>query len=180
MLKLIIKRQLGKIAKAARSKALRRGIVSIASFFILWQLCARLKVPVLGAVPSPTEVLACLAGQITEAYYWHSWGSSMARILSGFAIAQILGVPLGLLLGFSRPAREAIFPLIELMRPVPPLAWVPVSVIFWPSAEMSMIFVTFLGAFFTVVLNIVEGIAAIDERYLRAASSLGASRSDIF
>ncbi|MDR0620357.1 MAG: ABC transporter permease [Deltaproteobacteria bacterium] len=180
MIRLAINRQLKKIAKTVRSKTLRRGVISIAGFFIIWELCARFKVPVLGTVPSPTEVLRCLADQITEAYYWHSWGSSMVRILTGFAIAQLLGVPLGLLLGFSRKAREIIFPLIELMRPVPPLAWVPVSVIFWPSAEMSMIFVTFLGAFFTVVLNIVEGIAAIDERYLRAASSLGAGKSDIF
>ncbi|MDR1677254.1 MAG: ABC transporter permease [Deltaproteobacteria bacterium] len=176
----MFKLQWKKLIKLIHSKTLKRGIVSIISFFVLWELSARFKVPVLGAVPSPTEVLSCLADQLTEAYYWHSWGSSMLRILTGFVIAQILGVPLGLLMGFSRKVKELIFPLIELMRPVPPLAWVPVSVIFWPSAEMSMIFVTFLGAFFTVVLNIVEGIAAIDERYLRAASSLGASKSDIF
>jgi NitT/TauT family transport system permease protein len=176
----MIRLQWKKFLKHLRSKTLARGIVSIAGFFVIWELSARFKVPVLGTVPAPTEVLACLTDQLNEAYYWRSWGSSMVRILTGFVIAQILGVPLGLLLGFSHKARELIFPLIELARPVPPLAWVPVSVIFWPSAEMSMIFVTFLGAFFTVVLNIVEGIAAIDERYLRAASSLGAGKSDIF
>jgi NitT/TauT family transport system permease protein len=104
----------------------------------------------------------------------------MLRISIGFIIAQIIGVPLGLLLGANRKLREMIFPIFEIMRPVPPLAWVPVSVIFWPSAEMSMIFVTFLGAFFTVVLNIVEGITSIDVRYIRAAYSLGSSKNDIF
>lgn len=152
----------------------------MALFFILWELSAKFKVPVIGAVPAPTEVLACLRREFFDAYYWYSWGTSLMRITTGFIIAQLLGVPLGLLLGFSQKTRQTIFPLIEIMRPVPPLAWVPVSVVFWPSAEMSMIFVTFLGAFFTVVLNIVEGIDAIDVRFLRAASSLGARRKDIF
>ncbi|MDR2421798.1 MAG: ABC transporter permease [Deltaproteobacteria bacterium] len=169
-----------RLAKLAASRSLRRGLISVALFFVLWELSARLKIPVVGAIPAPTEVLACLGRELVSAYYWRSWGVSLARILAGFAIAQVLGVPLGLLLGFSRKAREIIFPIIEIMRPVPPLAWVPVSVIFWPSAEMSMIFVTFLGAFFTVVLNIVEGVAAIDVRFLRAAASLGSSRRDVF
>lgn len=149
-------------------------------FFLAWQLCAAKHVPVLGSIPAPTEVLASLARMIHDKYYWESWGASMARILAGFAIAQVLGAPLGLFLGANRKAREVIFPLIEIMRPVPPLAWVPISVIFWPSAEMSMIFVTFLGAFFTVVLNIIEGISAIDIRLIRAARSLGATKRDVF
>jgi NitT/TauT family transport system permease protein len=166
--------------KIRGSQTFRRGVLSIIIFLILWELSARFKVPIVGAIPAPSEVLKALFEEFFQAFYWYSWGTSMVRILIGFVIAQILGVPLGLLLGFSRRAREIIFPLIEIMRPIPPLAWVPVSVVFWPSAEMSMIFVTFLGAFFTVVLNIVEGIAAIDVRYLRAAASLGSSRSDIF
>jgi NitT/TauT family transport system permease protein len=169
-----------RLAKTFKSPSLRRGLISIALFFTTWELCARFKVPIVGAIPAPSEVLASLTHEIVSGYYWRSWGVSLVRILTGFVIAQIFGVPLGLLLGFSRKAKEIIFPLIEIMRPVPPLAWVPVSVVFWPSAEMSMIFVTFLGAFFTVVLNIVEGIAAIDVRFLRAAASLGSSRRDIF
>ena len=70
------------------------------------------------------------------------------------------GIPLGLLLGVNRTSRELIYPVFEIMRPIPPLAWVPVAVIFWPTSEFSMMFVTFLGAFFTVVLNIVGGARA--------------------
>ena len=88
--------------------------------------------------------------------------------------------PLGLLLGASKTAHSLIYPVFEIMRPVPPLAWVPVAVIFWPTPEMSMVFVTFLGAFFIVVINIVDGVRSIDARYLRAARSLGSSRSDMF
>jgi NitT/TauT family transport system permease protein len=149
-------------------------------FTLLWELCTYLKAPIIGNVPAPSEVVSTLAVQLHNTYYWLSWKDSMIRIFTGFIIAQIIGVPLGLFLGANDRAREVLFPIFEIMRPVPPLAWVPVSVIFWPSAEMSMIFVTFLGAFFTVVLNIVEGITSIDVRYIRAAHSLGSSRSDIF
>jgi NitT/TauT family transport system permease protein len=172
--------KLRKLIKLLQSATLRRGLISVAVFFLAWELCARTHVPVLGNIPAPSEVLASLVKLIYEEYYWRSWGSSMVRILTGFAIAQVLGVPLGLFLGANRRARAVIFPLIEIMRPVPPLAWVPISVVFWPSAEMSMIFVTFLGAFFTVVLNIIEGISAIDIRFIRAARSLGATKQDVF
>lgn len=157
-----------------------RGAISIAGFITLWQIGAMYKWPVIGAIPAPTEVLVSFLRQLREVYYWLSWKDSMIRIFTGFVVAQILGVPLGLLLGANKTARDIIYPIFEIMRPVPPLAWVPVSVIFWPTPEMSMIFVTFLGAFFTVILNIVEGVTAIDQRYIRAAYSLGSSRSDIF
>ena len=104
----------------------------------------------------------------------------MMRIVGGFVLAQAIGIPLGLLLGASKTAHSLIYPVFEIMRPVPPLAWVPVAVIFWPTPEMSMVFVTFLGAFFIVVINIVDGVRSIDARYLRAARSLGSSRSDMF
>lgn len=96
----------------------------------------------------------------------------MMRIVGGFVLAQAIGIPLGLLLGASKTAHSLIYPVFEIMRPVPPLAWVPVAVIFWPTPEMSMVFVTFLGAFFIVVINIVDGVRSIDARYLRAARSL--------
>lgn len=176
----ICSRAFAGIKKKARSRTFWRGIFSLTAFTALWELCTYLKAPIIGNVPAPSEVLSTLAVQLHNAYYWLSWKDSMIRIFTGFIIAQIIGVPLGLFLGANDRAREILFPIFEIMRPVPPLAWVPVSVIFWPSAEMSMIFVTFLGAFFTVVLNIVEGITSIDVRYIRAAHSLGSSRSDIF
>jgi NitT/TauT family transport system permease protein len=159
---------------------LLRGITSIIGFIIFWEICVRIGMPIIGKVPAPSEVSKTLWEQLGTATYWISWKESMVRIFTGFIIAQVVGVPLGLFLGANQKARELIFPLFEIMRPVPPLAWVPVAIIFWPTAEMSMIFVTFLGAFFTVVLNIVEGITSIDVRYIRAAHSLGSSRQDIF
>jgi len=168
------------IRKNIANITLVRGITAIVGFIIFWEACTFLGVPIIGNVPAPSDVVSTLLERLASAEYWISWKDSMFRIFTGFIIAQIIGVPLGLFLGANKKARELIFPIFEIMRPVPPLAWVPVAIIFWPTAEMSMIFVTFLGAFFTVVLNIVEGITSIDVRFIRAAYSLGSSRQDIF
>ena len=81
----------------------------------------------------------------------------------------------------ARPrVRQTFFPVLETLRPIPPLAWVPLAIIFWPTAELSIAFVTFLGAFFPIVLNVVGGADQIDRRYLLAAQSMGANRRVLF
>jgi NitT/TauT family transport system permease protein len=169
-----------KLRKQIFSRATVRGIAAVVVFTVLWELCSRFQVPIVGNVPPPSSVLKELGQQLANKAYWLSWKDSFIRILTGFIVAEILGIPLGLLLGVNRTARELIYPVFEIMRPVPPLAWVPIAVIFWPTNELSMIFVTFLGAFFTVVLNIIGGASSIDARYIRAAYSLGSTRGDIF
>jgi NitT/TauT family transport system permease protein len=169
-----------KLKKQIFSRSTFRGVLSIIVFTILWELCSRFGVPIVGNVPPPSSVLKALGAQLVSQSYWVSWMDSFIRILTGFVIAQIFGVPLGLMLGINKTSRELIYPVFEIMRPIPPLAWTPIAVIFWPTTELSMIFVTFLGAFFTVVLNIVGGARSIDVRYIRAAYSLGSTRADIF
>jgi NitT/TauT family transport system permease protein len=80
----------------------------------------------------------------------------------------------------SRTAKAVCFPVFEILRPIPPLAWVPAAIIFWPAPELSITFVTFLGAFFTVVINTVGGAEQIDRRFLLAARSMGANKATIF
>jgi NitT/TauT family transport system permease protein len=72
------------------------------------------------------------------------------------------------------------FPVLEVIRPIPPLAWLPISILFWPSSEMTMIYLTFLGAFFPILINVLAGIDNIDQRYIQAALSLGASKRSLF
>ena len=105
---------------------------------------------------------------------------SFFRVMTGFVAAMLIGIPFGLLLAVSRTAFGIGFPVFEVLRPIPPLAWVPASILFWPTQEMSIAFVTFLGAFFTIVINVVGGARSIDVRYFQAARSMGSSQSDIF
>ncbi len=171
---------LRKMRRAVFNVTTYRGIFALVVAVAFWEAAARLGLPVIGKIPAPSSVAVSLNALIRDSYYWESWLVSFKRVFLGFIVAQMVGIPLGLLMGIRRYFRDLTFPIIEVMRPIPPLAWVPTAVIFWPTPEMSMIFVTFLGAFFTMVLNILGGVRNIDIRYIRAAQSLGSSRNDIF
>ena len=115
----------------------------------------------------------------TWEYYQHI-GISVWRVLQAFVLATCLGVPIGLFMGWKKTFRDYTFPLLEVLRPIPMLAWVPLAILMWPGREASIIFLTFLGSFFATVLNTLLGVESIDESYFRAASSLGASEKQIF
>jgi NitT/TauT family transport system permease protein len=110
----------------------------------------------------------------TPEYYTHI-GISLRRIAYAFFLATVLGVPLGLFLGWSRKFHEFIFPLFELLRPIPILAWVPLAIIMFSGSETPVIFLTFLASFFATTLNTMLGVQSIDESYTRAARCLGAN-----
>ena len=172
--------------RALTQPAFWRGIMSIIVFLLLWEIGARSQqlfgfvMPYVGLLPAPSAVAEAWLKVIPKWGYWASWYQSFARILSGFLLAQLIGIPFGLLLAINRTFRGIFFPVFEILRPIPPLAWVPAALIFWPTNEMSITFVTFLGAFFTIVINVLGGARAIDVRYLRAAQSMGATQWDLF
>ena len=105
---------------------------------------------------------------------------SCRRILIAFALATGLGVPLGLFMGWSRSIRDYIFPLIEVLRPIPILAWVPLSILLLPGFEWPVLFLATLASFFVTTLNAMLGVDSIDEEYFRAAGCLGSSKWDVF
>lgn len=115
----------------------------------------------------------------TPEYYTHI-GISLRRIAIAFCLATALGVPLGLFLGWSKTFREFVFPLFEVLRPIPVLAWVPLAIIIFSGSETPVIFLTFLASFFATTLNTMLGVASIDESYSRAAYCLGANRWQTF
>jgi NitT/TauT family transport system permease protein len=117
---------------------------------------------------------------VQEPSFWHSAYLSTLRVFEGFFAAMLIGIPLGLAMAVSRTFYGITFPVFEVLRPIPPLAWVPAAIIFWPTQELSIAFVTFLGAFFTIVINVIGGAQSIDIRYFQAARSMGSSTWDIF
>ena len=163
-----------------------RGSLSIAIFLVLWEIGSRsgqwfgVSLPWVGQVPAPSAVAAAFAVLARNWGYWQSWYLSTLRVFEGFAAGLAVGIPLGLAMAVSRTFYGIAFPTFEVLRPIPPLAWVPASIIFWPTQELSIAFVTFLGAFFTIVINVIGGAQAIDVRYFQAARSMGSSSWDIF
>jgi len=167
--------------KRRRPRIRWRGAVSIISFFVLWHLAVETGISGFAELPTPVETLrAFFAEYIADAAYWNSWLVSFKRVLYGFIIAQIFGIPLGLLFGTSRKFRDLFFPVFEVLRPIPPLAWVPISILFWPTNESSIVFITFIGAFFVIVINVYDGVGSIRNEHLWLARSMGASRLSIF
>jgi NitT/TauT family transport system permease protein len=163
-----------------RSSALWLGFAGVAAFGLLWELGTWLDVPVAGKVPSPVSVARAFVGLAGSGGYWDSWSASAVRVAWGFAAALLAGVPFGLLLASGPRVKALLFAPFEVLRPIPPLAWVPLSILFWPVQDLSIEFVIFLGAFYTVVLNVVGGAEQIDRRHVLAARSLGAGRWMVF
>lgn len=127
-------------------------------------------------VPSPAAVLnAALELAASDKLPRHV-GASLARVLSGFAAAALVGVVLGVAIGRSRRAEDLLFPPLEVLRPIPAVAWIPLAVLMFPSAEASMVFITFTGALFPILLNTIHGVEGVDPRLVASSRSLGAGR----
>ena len=176
---------LARLRKVGTS-SLVRGIIGMVVFVAFWEVATSLdewvgiSVPFLARLPPPSSVVEAFVDLVGSGGFWQSAYLSFARVMWGFGAAMVVGIPFGLLMAVSPAAKAICFPPFELLRPIPPLAWVPAAIIFWPTPELSITFVTFLGAFFTVVINTVGGAEQIDRRFLLAARSMGASKRTIF
>lgn len=173
-----------KLLKKISSPQFIRGIVGVSVFFGIWFFLTEIYVPPrFEFIPNPVHLFkqwislnpANGISIFTPIYYEHIFVSTL-RVYAAFALAVILGVPLGLLLGWNRTFRNMAFPVVELLRPIPPLAWVPLAVLMMSGIEMPVIFVTMLAGFFATVLNSYLGVLSINETYFRAASCLGFNR----
>lgn len=181
--------QSGKVAAATapvkRRKRVRqvnwRGGIAVGAFFLAWHFLVLFKAPGFREVSSPLEVLQTFLSQyLTNPKYWNSWVASFERVIYGFVLAQALGIPLGLLLGTRDTFHKLVYPVIEILRPIPPLAWVPISILFWPTTQLSIIFITFIGAFFIIVINVHDAVRNIKKEHYWLALSLGASGGQVF
>src|SRR5437879_7036958 len=125
--------------------------------------------------PSPTYGLSLYIAE----YYQHI-AMSVWRVAQAFFLATVLGVPVGLLLGWSRTFKEYVFPVFETLRPIPILAWVPLAIVMFIATESAVVYLAFLSSFFATALNTMLGVQSIDESYVRAANCLGAGRWQVF
>jgi NitT/TauT family transport system permease protein len=139
-------------------------------------------------IPPPRDVVIMLydfsfGGVYDDAFsktiHIHFW-KSIQRVYGGFFMAAALGIPLGLLIGRVRFIRALIDPTLQLLRPVPVTAWLPLSMIFFGLGPRAAIFLVFLGAFFPILLNTTFGVRSVDAKLFEAASMLGCKGSSLF
>lgn len=158
-------------------------IVSIGFFLLLWLWGT--KVTSLGLlIPNPIEVIKALSEGIIGKVGMHSIlvhaGYSLMRVMAGFFIGSLIGIVLGLFMGWY-PAAYAIFnPLFRVIRPIPPIAWIPISIIWFGLGESAKIFLIFLASFSNTTLNSMAGAKSVDEEIVNAAKMLGANERQIF
>lgn len=158
-------------------------LLSLAGGVLIWHLACAYKFNFFinfENVPEPLVVLEALIKHLHETKFYIHVLVSMKRILIGFALATSIGIILGLAMGRSKIARDMVVPYIEILRPIPAVAWIPLAILMWPTEESSIIYITFLGALFPIVLNTVHGVEQTPDVLIRAAQSLGASRLHIF
>ena len=131
-------------------------------------------------VPTPTEVFHSVAEMVQSPKFVSNVRSSLFRIFAGFFIAAVLGIGLGLLVGRFKLAGNILMPPLEVLRPIPAVAWIPLAILMFATAEESMVYITFIGAFFPILLATIHGVESLDPRYLYASQTLGAGPRDIF
>ena len=151
--------------------------LSIGGFLLIWALMSML--PWAVQLPSPLDVVHS-ALKVDPAVLLGDMALSTYRVASGFLLAAAVGIPIGILIGYSQVIRDLLFMPIELFRPIPPIAWIPLAVLFFPTVEMTIVFLTYYGAFFPIVYNTVDGVSNIRTTYIRAGKSLGAGEWTLF
>lgn len=163
-------------------------LLGFALFLGFWYLTVEVwKLPRFSQMPGPTAVITEWLDPdpiyglsiYSPEYYQHIWVSTR-RVSIAFLLATATGVPLGLFLGWSQRFKEYVFPVFELLRPIPPLAWVPLAIIMFQGSETPIIFLTFLASFYATTLNTMLGVQSIDISFVRAAYCLGAKRRQVF
>jgi ABC-type nitrate/sulfonate/bicarbonate transport system permease component len=152
---------------------------------LIWQGLSSVQVIPSYKLPSPVEILLgfkdLLIVGVPPGHLLHNHMLySLYRVALGYAVAALLAIPLGLLMGWSPGLLRMIRPLFELVRPIPPLAWIPIAILWFGIGIKSAAFIIFLGAFFPILLNTISGVLSINPILIEAARTLHAKEKDIF
>jgi NitT/TauT family transport system permease protein len=125
--------------------------------------------------PSPLSVEKGLAELLRKHVLWADIGDSLRRVAIGFGTAAVVGIPLGLTLGWYPAANQIVNPVLQLLRPISPIAWIPVAIIFFGIGDHAATFLVFLGAFFPIVVACVSGVSNVPSIFRRAGRNFGLS-----
>jgi NitT/TauT family transport system permease protein len=167
---------------------LAMGVIVPAAVLVFWQIAGS-QPDMAGIVPTP---LAVMAG-------WHDWvfgaqgmglnpysgtwlanvRNSSMRVVQGFALAALLGVPAGLMIGWSRRVSQLFDPLVQSLRPIPITAWLPFSIALFGITDLGSVFLIFLGGFYAIVVNATQGARDVDRNLVRAALMMGSTRTQL-
>jgi NitT/TauT family transport system permease protein len=130
--------------------------------------------------PTPWQVVTGTLELAREGTLWDDIGASLMRVASGFLLAVSVAVPLGLWMGWVKGAFSTLNPLFQMLRPISPIAWIPIAILWFGVGNGSPIFLIFISSVFPMVVQTTAGVHTIERRYLRAAENFGVSRYTLF
>ena len=148
------------------------------AFLLAWHFAVRLSGSDL--FPTPLEVAAGIGDLVQAGVLFKYVIASLFRVSWGFFLATVLGVPVGLLLGWYVAAYRAFNPLIQVFRPISPIAWIPIAILWFGVTDLAPIFLIFLASFFPIVVASMAAVQNMQPVYLRAAQNFGLSRFELF
>lgn len=128
------------------------------------------------ALPSPARVASAFCGLLQSGELLRHVGASLARVLEGAAAAAVLGVGLGIAIGLSRRLERSTDLVLQILRPIPPIAWIPLAILWFGIGELSKTWIIFLGAFFPIVVNVNAAVRQTEHRFVEVARVLAVPR----
>lgn len=123
-------------------------------------------------MPSPSKVGGTLISLISSGELWENLGISVLRVLQGYLLASLLGIVLGILIGLSKHLDRLTGLLIQIIKPIPPIAWIPLVILWFGIGESGKVFLIFLGGFFTILINVIDGIHQTDIKLIEVSTSM--------
>ena len=140
---------------------------------IIWQLVVTLTKAHPSILPAPWQVAKSFGDLVMSGeLFVHIW-ASVRRVVSAWFVSALVAIPLGMVLGWSRRAEKLIDPFIELFRPISPLAWIPLAILWFGIGETGKVFIVFIGTFFPILLSTVAGVKCIDPLLIHAGQVFG-------
>lgn len=130
--------------------------------------------------PTPWQVVTGTLELAQDGTLWEHIGASLFRVGAGFALALLFAVPLGLWMGWVAGAYTTLNPIFQMLRPISPIAWIPLAILWFGVGDVSPIFLIFIASVFPMIVQTTSGVHTIERRYLRAAANFGVSRGVLF
>ena len=153
-------------------------IVVIAVLIAAWWLAVNLTQSVI--FPTPKAVVLGTLELARDGTLWEHIGASLMRVGVGFGIAVLFAIPLGLWMGWVRGAFVTLNPLFQILRPISPIAWIPIAILWFGVGNASPIYLIFIASVFPMIVQTTNGVHTIEKRFLRAAENFGVSRKKLF
>lgn len=163
---------LRRLQRAAPALALMAALVAT-----WWLVVAQTESPIF---PTPWQVLTGAWELVEDGTLWEHIGASLFRVGVGFGLAVVAAIPLGLWMGWVDGAYRTLNPVFQMMRPISPIAWIPIAILWFGVGDVSPIFLIFLSSVFPMIVQTTAGVHTIERRYLRAAANFGVSRGVLF